>query len=113
MTTERVEFGLPVQALQGAAESGDRFVYTSWFAYLSNTGSNGRPVLTRTQWVYLAKSASFSGNAVEAWQAWHSPNGDRGHLFTARNVHQPPLGLIAGQAPGAGGGDAEDSFTAL
>jgi hypothetical protein len=113
MTAERVEFGLPVQALQGAAESGDRFVYTSWFAYLSNTGSNGRPVLTRTQWVYLAKAAYFSGNAVEAWQAWHSPNGGRGHLFLAENVRQPQPVLVADHPPGNGGADAEDSFTVL
>ncbi len=69
--TERVTFGVPVEALQGAPGSGDRFVYSYRYAALSNTGGNGRPVLTRAQWVYLAKAAGLTGEATAEWLEWH------------------------------------------
>ncbi|GIG15302.1 hypothetical protein Cme02nite_36340 [Catellatospora methionotrophica] len=68
-------FGVPVEALQGAPGSGDRFVYSYRYAALSNTGSNGRPVLTRAQWVYLAKAAGLTGEATAEWAEWHGGSG--------------------------------------
>lgn len=80
--TQRVEFGVPVAALAGVPEFADRLVYSYRFAPLSNTGSNGRPVLTKAQWVYLAKAAGLSAEAAQQWLSWHSkdirvdPNAD-------------------------------------
>ncbi|GAB4055865.1 hypothetical protein [Catellatospora paridis] len=73
--TQRVTFGVPVEALQGVPGSGDRFVYSYRYAALSNTGSNGRPVLTRAQWVYLAKAAGLTGEATAEWAEWHGGTG--------------------------------------
>jgi hypothetical protein len=71
---ERVEFGVPVAALQGATEPGDRFVYSYWFAGLSNRSADGRPVLTKPQWIYLAKAAGLDGELVQQWESWHTDN---------------------------------------
>ncbi|GAA1644021.1 hypothetical protein ACFQY4_26905 [Catellatospora bangladeshensis] len=88
--TERVTFGVPVEALQGAPGSGDRFVYSYRYAALSNTGGNGRPVLTRAQWVYLAKAAGLTGEATAEWLEWHGGQ--------AKGVEAPAAPAAEGEA---------------
>jgi hypothetical protein len=72
----RVEFGIPLNALSNVAEFADRLAYSYRFAALTNTGTNGRPVLTKAQWVYLAKAAGLNVEPAQQWHDWHS--GERG-----------------------------------
>ena len=73
---ERVEFGLPVGSLAGAVGPASRMAYSYWFAPLDNEGSNGRPVLTRAQFAYVAMAAGLSGDPENLWRMWHSPDAD-------------------------------------
>jgi hypothetical protein len=65
-----------LNALSNVAEFADRLAYSYRFAALTNTGTNGRPVLTKAQWVYLAKAAGLNVEPAQQWHDWHS--GERG-----------------------------------
>lgn len=79
--TQRVEFGLPAGSLVGESIPRGRFAYSYWFVPLDNKGSNGRPVLTRTQFAYLARTAGVADGFEELWRRWHSADDaeDRTH----------------------------------
>ena len=70
--SQRVEFGVPFASLQAAADTADRFFYSYKYAPISNTGSNGRPVLSKAQWIYLAQSVGLEVNSDQAWIDWHN-----------------------------------------
>ena len=102
--TQRVQFGVPVSTLQAAADTADRFFYSYKYAPISNEGSNGRPVLTKAQWIYLARAAGLNVDSDQAWKDWHNatgaaPAGSMTHLASmkASNPGQPISG------PGHGG----------
>ena len=103
--TSRVEFGLSPASLVGSQEPSARFAYSYWFVPLDNTGKNGRPVLTRTQFLYLAMAAGVTDGLEALWESWHGEGGDDGdgtqtHLMMERS--QP------GSAGPVGGDEASD-----
>lgn len=107
--SQRVEFGVPFASLQAAADTADRFFYSYKYAPISNLGSNGRPVLSKAQWIYLAQSVGLDVSSDQAWLDWHNASGTAepvkhmlarrvpGSGFGSRGTHEQPGG---GQGPG-------------
>lgn len=103
--TSRIEFGLSPASLVGSQEPSATFAYSYWFVPLDNTGKNGRPVLTRTQFLYLAMTAGVTDGLEALWESWHGDDeeGNQTHTHTMMERGQP-----RGSAGPVGGDETSD-----